>query len=81
MMKPALILAAATVLIATPDQDFAAEPADPAFAKIVAPVLKTYCFSCHSGAKPKGDLALDKLTADFAANGEAWASVLKRLAE
>ena len=81
MMKTALILAAFTLLVITPCQGPAAETADPAFATTVAPVLKTYCISCHSGAKPKGDLSLDKLTADFAANGEAWASVLKRLSE
>ncbi len=81
MMKPALILVAHTLLFATASQGSAAEPADRAFATTVAPVLKTYCFGCHSGAKPKGDLALDKLTADFAANGDAWANVLKRLAE
>src|SRR4029077_5620767 len=38
----------------------------------VAPVLKTYCVSCHGGAKPKAGLALDKLTPDFEKNADLW---------
>ncbi len=28
--------------------------------------LKKHCVECHTGDKPKGDLRLDKLSADFA---------------
>src|SRR5437868_2423315 len=50
----------------------------PALAPIT-PVLQKYCVSCHSGKKPKGDLALDSMSADFGTNGAAWNEVLERL--
>src|SRR5579872_3167120 len=63
----------------------AAEPtqADVAvqFREKVQPFLKTYCVSCHSGAKPKSDLdlgafnTLEAVTKDHA----RWALVLDRL--
>ena len=53
--------------------------ADKDFAAAVTPVLKAFCVGCHSGAKPKGSLRLDKLTADFDKNEETWQSVLERL--
>jgi mono/diheme cytochrome c family protein len=61
---------------------FAAESsrgAELEFAARVAPVLKTYCVGCHSGGKPKGELALDALTPDMTKNGEVWKTVLERL--
>jgi hypothetical protein len=47
----------------------------------VAPVLKRYCFDCHAGKKPKGDLALDTLPPDLARNVTAWKEVLSRLTD
>lgn len=47
----------------------------------ITPVLQKYCVGCHSGEKPKGDLALDGLSADFGANGAAWNKVLERLTD
>lgn len=47
----------------------------------ITPVLQKYCVGCHSGEKPKGDLALDSLSPDFGANGAAWNKVLERLNE
>ena len=43
--------------------------------------LAKHCQECHSGAKPKGDLRLDKLAPEFdnAANRERWLTVLKRV--
>lgn len=37
------------------------------YAKTVAPFFKTYCNACHTGAKPKGEFALDakSLSNDF----------------
>src|SRR5581483_6436886 len=35
--------------------------------------------SCHGGAKPKAELPLDKLAADFAKDGETWKIVADRL--
>src|SRR6185295_18756998 len=55
-----------------------AEPGQRALAPI-APVLQTYCVGCHSGEKPKGNLALDGLSADFGTDGAAWNKVLERL--
>jgi len=66
-------------LLAFSDHGSAA-PADSGFAK-VAPVLKEFCVGCHGGVKPKADLALDTLGPDFARNGDAWKSVLDRLAD
>src|SRR5262249_58094148 len=52
------------------------------FESKIRPVLVAHCYSCHSKeiAKPKGDLRLDQLSADFA-DGESrqvWLEVLKR---
>jgi hypothetical protein len=47
----------------------------------VAPVLKTFCFSCHGGAKPKADLALDKLTPHIEKNAEVWHGVMERISD
>lgn len=53
----------------------------PSFEKQIQPLLQEYCVGCHSGQKPKGDLALDGLTPDFGADAAAWNKVLKRLNE
>src|SRR6185369_17667387 len=53
---------------------------EPALAPIT-PVLQKYCVNCHSGEKPKGDLALDSISSDFATSGGAWTNVLKRLTD
>ena len=45
----------------------------------VRPLLQKYCVSCHSGKKPKGDLALDSMSPDFGTNGAEWNGVLERL--
>ncbi len=80
MMKPAAVLIS-IALMATSGSDSAAGPKDPVLTASVAGVLKTYCISCHGGSKPKGDLALDKLAPDFAANAETWKGVLDRLTD
>ncbi len=52
-----------------------------------AAVLKTYCVSCHSGTKPKGELDIVALAQDltdngaFAKNSERWKNVYERLAD
>lgn len=51
---------------------------EPSF-KAVLPLLKTYCFSCHGGDKPKGALDLVNLAPDFGTNAVAWKSVFERL--
>src|SRR4051794_20555272 len=74
MMRLLLVSSVCLLLVAP------APAADPAF-EAVAPLLKTYCVSCHSGDKPKGDLDLAKLAPDFAQNGAAWKGVYDRLAD
>ncbi len=51
------------------------------FAEQVLPVLKAHCFECHSGATPKGDLALDLLRDEAAARAqpETWKLVRVRV--
>jgi len=48
----------------------------------VRPFLARHCLECHRGEKPKGDLRLDQLVADF--DGDAgrkpWRLVLERIA-
>jgi len=46
-----------------------------------APILEKYCFKCHSGEKPKGDTALDKLGRDFSdkAARDTWRGVMEQL--
>jgi hypothetical protein len=50
---------------------------------VIWPVLVAHCYGCHSQEtdKPKGDLRLDRLAADFAdeASRQRWAAVLKRV--
>jgi hypothetical protein len=58
-----------------------ARAADTTFSEKVYPVLRQFCFDCHAGAKPKGDLALDKLTGDVAGNAAVWKRVRDQLAE
>src|SRR5207244_10579163 len=43
--------------------------------------LAKHCLNCHSGEKPKGDMPLDKLTADFddKNNRARWQSVAEQL--
>ena len=52
------------------------------FNDVIKPILAANCFSCHSGAKPKGDFPLDQLKPDFAdeATREHWLRVSERVA-
>ncbi|MBI3878920.1 MAG: DUF1592 domain-containing protein [Verrucomicrobia bacterium] len=51
------------------------------FTTTVAPVFKEFCLKCHGGDKPKGDLSLETLAADFAKNGETWKTVLEHVSD
>jgi hypothetical protein len=66
-----------------PKQTAAApQPSDrPTFVRNVAPLLKTYCVRCHSGKKPRGQLALDIYTDDASAvkDHDVWERVVKNL--
>jgi len=54
---------------------------EPSFGSTVRPFVQEYCFSCHSGDKPKGDLDLSSynsmaaVTKDF----DRWNAVMGRL--
>ena len=69
--------------IAAPMRAAAPEVPDPAqaFAQTVQPFLKTYCASCHSGARPAAQLDLtqyptvDSVVQDFS----RWNRILSRL--
>ena len=52
------------------------------FNEVIKPILAANCFSCHGGAKPKGDFSLDQLKPDFAdeATREHWLRVSERVA-
>jgi hypothetical protein len=55
---------------------------DDAYARAVRPVLQKYCYACHAGKKPKGDLDLERLPPDFdsAKTAAVWKDVEERLA-
>jgi hypothetical protein len=56
-------------------------PSIPGFGKSVAPILAKYCVTCHGGAQPKGELALDTYKDDRAAekDRETWERVKEML--
>ena len=81
---PPTLLATLLALAALPiGQTRAADPplaaADAVFKAKVAPVLAKYCTTCHSGAKPKGELDLGKYgdTASILGARKTWESVLE----
>src|SRR3954451_572271 len=73
-------LCAAVLLVNAPEPPLAvAQPkTEPAFKTEGVAFLKKHCLSCHSGEKPKADLALDKFTDDASLlkNRKTWQSVL-----
>ncbi|HND50781.1 MAG TPA: DUF1592 domain-containing protein [Pirellulaceae bacterium] len=44
-------------------------------------IVDRHCRSCHAGDKPKGDLAVERLTVDFAdeKNAERWSEIARRV--
>ena len=44
-------------------------------------MLKTYCVTCHGGAKPKSDFAINALAPKFETNSQEWKEILDRLTE
>jgi mono/diheme cytochrome c family protein len=71
---------AAAALLA-PRRDAAAEGADETPGRDVGAFLSKWCFECHSGAKPEGELDLAKLAAspDAEDASDAWREVRRRL--
>ncbi|MDB4439968.1 DUF1592 domain-containing protein [Planctomicrobium sp.] len=51
------------------------------FQKNVQPLLETYCYECHSGDEPNGDLDLTKFAsvADVTRDFQSWESVIEQL--
>ncbi len=70
-----------TLFARTPRDDKPAEAPLPSFAGDVAPLVEKYCLRCHSGAKPKGGLALDRDKDDAAVlkNRAVWEKVSDNL--
>ena len=67
-MRALLLLAAATLVAATPFTPKKAEPAKPLtaaqkadYAKVIQPMFEAHCVSCHGPKKEKGKLRLDTL--------------------
>ncbi|HTU26291.1 MAG TPA: DUF1587 domain-containing protein, partial [Pirellulales bacterium] len=54
-----------------------------AFRTQVRPLLEQYCFRCHGGAEPKGDLALDKIDdpQQLLEQPEQWRTIADRLGD
>src|SRR6188508_500095 len=77
LIKVSTIAALLALMATDPVRVRAQEPSFDA----VAPLLRSYCISCHSGSKPKGELDLANLAPDFATNEAAWKSVFERLNE
>jgi len=83
LLRSAFVLALLTAVCASGNSD--SPPATPSDAKPTDTAAKQFlakhCLSCHSGAKPKGDVALDKLTADFADRGnrDRWIAALEQI--
>lgn len=76
-MNPAAARLALTAILLWP----AFAVAQDSFEIAVAPVLKSYCISCHGGNKPKGDLALDRLAPDFEQQSAVWQGVMERISD
>jgi hypothetical protein len=85
MLRPSSLIVALLMLQCGTSMVWAAEPKQEDVARQfdseVRPFLKTYCVSCHGGAKPESDLdlstfaTLESVTKDHA----RWALVLDRL--
>ncbi len=76
---PRWLFASITLFAGAAPAALRAEDAVP-FAR-VAPLFQKHCHGCHGGAKPKGDLRIDKLDPDFVKgnDGDHWRDVLDRL--
>lgn len=64
-----------------PRADSRTPAAKDAYQEKIAPLLATYCFKCHTGAKAKADLRLDQFPDALAvrANADTWDKIAKNL--
>src|SRR5690349_1425213 len=64
-----------------PQPASSAEALAQAYADEVRPFLARHCLACHSGEKPKRELDLDRLAADFSdpSAQKQWLTVLERI--
>ncbi len=73
----------AVVILGLASSSAAQRSANPKFQfeKQIAPYLKKYCYSCHSGSDADGDLRLDQLGIDFATemSAEHWLEVVDKI--
>lgn len=66
---------------AQPSKAARASGPQPSYERDVQPIVAQYCNSCHSAEKHKGDVVLDKFTAERAvmADRATWEKVLKNI--
>src|ERR1700742_1250106 len=81
MIKPLSFFVMVLTVLVHCESGWAADGGDAQFAGAVAPLLKTYCVTCHGGKKPKSDLSLELPRPDFSRNADVWREVIDRLAE
>lgn len=69
------------MLLASASHGIAGPPDAASFEQHVRPLLKTYCFECHSEGLKEGNLALDQVSAagDDPKQRDIWWKVLKNL--
>lgn len=79
---PVLLLSSA---VAIPQSKTPPKPAATPdnFAKEVSPFVMKYCFGCHGGDKPQGDVSIGKErnTAEFLKNRKNWEAGIRAIAE
>lgn len=52
-----------------------AEPADPLFAKVAVPFLKTHCFECHGAETQESRIRYDQISAFDPPDRHLWTMV------
>ena len=78
--RPVLIMTLICMVWGPSSMVFAADSSVD-FQKNVQPLLETYCYECHSGDEPNGDLDLTKFAsvADVTRDFQSWESVIEQL--
>lgn len=68
-------------VVAGPGERHERTPDGKSFDEQVQPFLARYCLECHRGEKPKGELRLDRITADFSDESvrKVWRHVESRI--
>ena len=77
----ATLLASFLALSVTQADEGNAEPIRDSYLEITSPLVRVYCFDCHSGDKPSGGVSLDKWSGLQSAiqNSAEWARIRRVL--